>query len=395
MPVRPGPNHPLIWGGGATFTVVRGVCVFAIVLLLAGCGSGDSDIAHELRLTGEALGTMWSVDLVLPESPGPEAVAEIQERVASTLDRVDRGMSTWREDAELARFNRRTDLEPFGFSPETRRVIASALELARETGGAFDPTVAPLVALWGFGAQAADSPPGLAELEQARRRVGWQKLEWRPGERLARRVPGVQLDLSAIAKGYAVDAIVAELASDLPIAALVEVGGEVRALGAKPGGVPWRVGIDDPDAPGSRLSAVVHLTGAALATSGDYRRVRLVEGRRLTHVVDPRSGLPVEQRVASASVIAPTCMEADAIATALMVLGPDAGLAWVEDRPWLEVLLLIREGEGSFERRASRGWVRWQVPERQARLSEAIGVDYRGGFGLRQVTAGGEGQSGP
>jgi len=175
-------------------------------------------------------------------------------------------------------------------------------------------------------------------------------------------VPGVQLDLSAIAKGYAVDAVVAELARDRPIGVLVEVGGEVRALGAKPGGVPWRVGIDDPDAPGSRLSAVALLTGGALATSGDYRRVRVIEGRRRTHVVDPRSGRPVEQRVASASVIAPSCMEADAVATALMVLGPEAGLAWVEDRPWLETLLMIREGDGVIEKRASSGWDRWLAP---------------------------------
>jgi thiamine biosynthesis lipoprotein len=146
------------------------VGVFSIALVLACCGSGDSDIAHELRLTGEALGTMWSVELVVPGSLAPEGVAEIRERVASTLERVDRGMSTWREDAELARFNRQADLEPFAFSPETRRVIVAAMDLARETGGAFDPTVAPLVALWGFGAQAADVPPSVAELEQARGR---------------------------------------------------------------------------------------------------------------------------------------------------------------------------------------------------------------------------------
>jgi thiamine biosynthesis lipoprotein len=303
--------------------------VLACVLLLAPCGCGDPGVAHEFRLAGEALGTVWSVELVLPEAPAPEKAAEIRERVDATLDRVDRGMSTWRD-----------------------QVIAAALDLARETGGAFDPTVAPLVALWGFGAQAADAPPTVAELEEARGRVGWRHLSFREGGDLARRVAGVQLDLSAIAKGYAVDALVTELARERPIGALVEVGGEVRALGAKPGGAPWRVGIDDPDAPGSRLSAVVLLTGGALATSGDYRSVRVIEGRRRTHVVDPRSGRPVEQKVASASVIAPTCMEAD------MVLGPEEGLAWVEDRPWLEALLMVRKGDGVIEKRASSGWDR-------------------------------------
>lgn len=356
------PGQPPIWGGWAGLAVVSLLRV-AVCALLTGSGCADSTLAHQLRLEGKALGTVWSVELALSQEPGPGKTDEIRERVVSTLDRVDRGMSTWREDAELARFNRDSDAESFRFSPETRRVIEAALGLARETGGAFDPTVAPLVALWGFGAQAANTPPSMAELEQARRRVGWRYLEWREGGRLARRVSGVQLDLSAIAKGYAVDAVVAELARERPIGALVEVGGEVRALGAKPDGAPWRVGIDDPDAPGSRLSEIVLLTGGALATSGDYRRVRVVEGRRLTHVVDPRSGLPVEQKVASASVIAPTCMEADAVATALMVLVPDEGLAWVEERAWLEALLMIREGGRVSERRASSGWDRWLAPE--------------------------------
>jgi thiamine biosynthesis lipoprotein len=310
------------------------------------------------------MGSTWSVELVVREAPGRERTAEIRERIAATLDRVDRGMSTWREDAELARFNRQPDLSSFEFAPETRWVIATALELARETGGAFDPTVAPLVGLWGFGAQASEAPPTAKELAAARRVVGWRHLEWGEGGRLLRRVPGVQLDLSAIAGGYAVDAVVAELARDRPIGALVEVAGEVRAFGAKPGGRPWRLGIDDPDAPGSRLSEVVLLTEGALATSGDYRQVRVVEGRRLTHIIDPRLGRPVERNVASASVIAPTCMEADAVATALMVLGPEEGLAWVEDRPWLEALLMVRAKGGIIERRASSGWDRWVGPER-------------------------------
>ncbi len=352
------PGQPPIWGGWAGLAVVSSLRVAVCALLLTVSGCADSELAHQLRLEGEALGTVWSVELVLSEEPAPGEADAIRERVVATLDRVDRGMSTWREDAELARFNRHSDSESFRFSPETRRVIEAALDLARETGGAFDPTVAPLVALWGFGAQAADTPPGVAELEETRARVGWRHLEWKERGLLVRRVPGVQLDLSAIAKGYAVDAVVAELARQRPIGALVEVGGEVRALGAKPDGAPWRVGIDDPDAPGSRLSEVVLLTGGALATSGDYRRVRVVQGRRLTHVVDPRSGLPVEQKVASASVIAPTCMEADAVATALMVLAPEEGLTWVEERAWLEALLMVRGAEGRLEKHFSSGWER-------------------------------------
>ncbi len=337
-------------------------CVLGAVLLAAWACRG-ADGAHEVRLVGEALGTGWAATLVTREPPEPGRVAELRRRVVAVLDRVDRGMSTWREDAELVRFNRLGGSPPFHFSAETRRVVAAALELARETGGAFDPTVGPLVALWGFGSHAATSDPSEQELERARARVGWAKLSWDDEGGLAA-APGVELDLSAIAKGYAVDAVVGELSREPLLGLLVELGGEVRGFGLAASGEPWRVGIEDPSAPGSGFEAVVALSGAALATSGDYRRLRVVDGERRSHVIDPRSGRPVRTRVASASVVAPTCMEADAVATALMVLGPAAALAFVEDRPWLEALLLLREGDRVVERRASSNWTGWLAPER-------------------------------
>jgi thiamine biosynthesis lipoprotein len=336
--------------------------VLGAALLLAGSGCGAPASRHELHSSGEALGTTWSVKLVSRTAPQPGASDALRERVASVLERVDRGMSNWREDAELARFNRQTDVTAFEFSSETRQVVVAALEIARETGGAFDPTVGPLVALWGFGPDAALEEPTQEELARQRTRVGWPLLAWDREGRLVRRVPGVELDLSAIAKGYAVDAIVHELAGDRPLGLLVEVGGEVRALGTTQLGEPWRVGIQDPTASGDDLEAVLALTGAALATSGDYRNLRVVAGKRRSHVIDPRTGRPLDNRVASASVVAPTCMEADAAATALMVLGPDSGIAWVEQRPWLDALLLLRRGDEIVERRASSRWARWEAP---------------------------------
>jgi thiamine biosynthesis lipoprotein len=332
-------------------------------LLLAGLGCREPDAIHEVRLAGEALGTAWSVALVIRDPDLELGPNSLRSRVAETLDRVDRGMSNWREDAEIVRFNRKGSSDPVRFSPETRRVIAAALVLARETGGSFDPTVGPLMKLWGFWGDQGPTDPDEAEQARVRGRVGWRHLAWDEGGRLVRRVPGVELDLSAIAKGYAVDAVVNEMLPDRPLGILVEVGGEVRAVGTNARGEPWRVGIEDPLAPGVRLGAVVALTGGALATSGDYRQAHILEEERRPHVMDPRSGRPVRNGVASASVLAPTCMEADAVATALMVLGAEDGLAWVEDRPWLEALLLLRTAEGSVERRASSGWARWALPE--------------------------------
>jgi thiamine biosynthesis lipoprotein len=338
------------------------VAVLGAVLLLTGSGCRAPASRHEVRGSGEALGTTWSVKLVSRAAPQPGAEDELRERVAAVLARVDRGMSNWREDAELARFNSQGGLNAFEFSSETRQVIVAALEIARETNGAFDPTVGPLVALWGFGPVAALEEPTEQELERQRARVGWPLLTWDRKGRLVRRVPGVELDLSAIAKGYAVDAIVHELVRDRPLGLLVEVGGEVRAVGTTLLGEPWRVGVQDPTAREADLEAVLALTGAALATSGDYRNLRVVAGKRRSHVIDPRTGRPLDNRVASASVVAPTCMEADAAATALMVLGPDRGMAWVEERPWLDALLLLRRGDKIVERRASSRWARWEAP---------------------------------
>jgi thiamine biosynthesis lipoprotein len=310
----------------------------AVVLALASPACRAGPDAHEARLEGEALGTVWSVTVVSRAALEAESVAELSRRVAATLERIDRGMSTWRDDAELMQFNRRSGVAPFRFSPETRRVVAAALELARDTGGAFDPTVAPLMPLWGFRGDPERPEPSEEELARVRARVGWWHLAWDDRGRLVTGVPGVELDLSAIAKGYAVDAVVGELVRDRPLGLLVEVGGEVRALGAKATGEPWRVGVENAGAPGSGLEAVIELTGGALATSGDYRQARIVDGERRSHVLDPRR-------------------------TALMVLGPDEALAWVEQRPWLAALLLIREGDVIVERRASSSWKVWLASE--------------------------------
>jgi thiamine biosynthesis lipoprotein len=272
-------------------------------------------------------------------------------------------MSNWREDAELSRFNHQAELTPFEFSSETRRVIDAALAIARETNGAFDPTVAPMLALWGFGPDAVFEQPTEEALARQRARVGWSLLAWDGEGRLLRRVPGVELDLSAIAKGYAVDAIVHELLRDRPLGLLVELGGEVRTFGTTLLAEPWRVGVQYPGSLGEGLDAVLALTGAALATSGDYRNLHVVSGKRRSHVIDPRTGLPLDNRVASVTVVAPTCMEADAVATALMVLGPDAGMAWLEERPWLDAMLLLRRGDRIVERRASPRWARWEATD--------------------------------
>jgi thiamine biosynthesis lipoprotein len=357
------PTASVFFAAGAAAAIIRALGpALCVALLLAAAACGPHEPGREIRLEGDALGTFWSVTLQTRPGTEPARTGDLRQRVEHTLERVDRGMSTWREDAEIVRFNRRGDTAPFRLSAETRRVVVAALDLARETHGAFDPTVGPLVRLWGFGSGARRSEPSAAEVAAARAHTGWHQLRWEGSDRLASRVVGVELDLSAIAKGYAVDAVVRELLRDRPPGLLVEIGGEVRAVGARADGAPWRLGVQDPDGPPGQLASVVLLAGGALATSGDYRQSRVTERGRVTHVIDPRSGRPVQTGIVSASVVAPSCTEADAVATALIVLGADAALRFVEERPWLDALLLVRRPDRALERRASAGWSRWAAP---------------------------------
>ncbi|MCB9793914.1 MAG: FAD:protein FMN transferase [Alphaproteobacteria bacterium] len=310
--------------------------------------AAEEQQAVELR--GEAWGTTYSVK-VIGRTADPEQLAAT---VEETLARVDSLMSNWRKDSEISRFNA-GGTEPFPLSPETAEVMALALAVHARTGGAFDVTVGPLVERWGFGPEGREPEPDAAELERLLASVGSDKLTLGEGT-LSKSSAEVRVDLAAIAKGYGVERLAQALAA-LPgvDAVMVEIGGEVRVIGDKPGGEPWRLAIERPDEGRREVHSVVQLRDNALATSGDYRRFIDEHGQRRTHVVDPRTGRPVEHGVASASVLAADCGTADAWATSLMVLGPDEGLALVERTEGLETMLIVREGEG-FEVRMSEGF---------------------------------------
>ena len=291
---------------------------------------------------GETMGTTYSVQAVCAEPPA-------EQQIAAVLAEVDRRMSTYDAASELSRFNRAGVGQPFAVSAPLAKVVAAAMRLAEETKGAFDPTVAPLVALWGFGARASASavPPTAAEISTVRAQVDYRQLVLRQQPpALVKRLP-LTLDLSAVAKGYAVDRVAAMLAAAGCDSYLVEVGGELRAAGGGPGGRPWRIGVESP-AGGEPVAALALFEGA-VATAGNYRQTRSLGGRRVSHVVDPRSGYPVAHRLASVTVVAPTALAADGYATALLVLGPDAGRQFAE-RAGVAALFLT-EGAAGLERR--------------------------------------------
>jgi thiamine biosynthesis lipoprotein len=276
--------------------------------------------------------------------------------IEAELARVDRLMSTWRADSELSRLNAQPAGAPFPLSPETLLVLSEARRVGTLSHGAFDVTVGPLVRAWGFGpTPRVPEPPAEADVERLRRAVGQNllSLETGPG-RATKAVAETECDLSAIAPGYAADRVAAALRRLGHADVLVDVAGEILASGRRPGGEAWRVAIEAPDT--TEASVFVRLADQAIATSGDYRSFYVdAGGVRRSHVIDPRSGRPVAHALAAVSVVRPTAMEADALATALLVLGPEEGLALAE-REGLAAHFTVRRPGGGFARRATPGF---------------------------------------
>lgn len=303
-----------------------------------------------LRLSGEIFGTGWQVDVIRADhAQGNEAawLEALRQRCCAILETIDAQMSPWRETSELVRFNR-ADGGSFALPEPMRTVVAHAIETAHLTGGAFDPALHDAVALWGFGPQQVDDglpdPESLSNLRRTRK--GWRDLGF-DGERITPQ-PGVTLDLCAIAKGYAVDAVMAAVqAMPDAQAALVEIGGELKGWGIRPDGMPWWVAIEGPDG-ALPVPTVAALCGWAVATSGDYRRVFTHEGAQYSHAIDPQTLAPVRTGLASATVFDPECWRADALATAMMVMGRETALAFANVHA-IPCLLQVREQGGIVE----------------------------------------------
>ena len=295
---------------------------------------------HELH--GDTMGTTWSVRAV---APAGVSARDWRPGVQRCLDDVDGQMSTYKPQSALSRFNAATAGTWLDMPEACFAVTLRALRLARDTGGAYDPTVGPLVNLWGFGPEARPSRvPSPQAIAAARERVGWWRVQVDEAARRLFQPGGIYLDLSSIAKGHAVDRVGAWLDDAGASAWLVEVGGEMKGRGAKPDGTPWRVGIERPDGSGA-YDHVVPLSGRAIATSGDYRRRFEFDGVARSHHVDPRTGYPAAHGVASVSVLAAEAIEADPLGTAMTLLGPEAGLAFARERG-LAVLFVLRGAQG-------------------------------------------------
>lgn len=330
-------------------SIVTGLVVIFAVTLWIGITLPSEGRLRDITIERPAFGT--SLRIEFPSIP-PWHIG-IHAGIDESLDAIDRTFSTWRTDSELSRFNENRSTDWIVVSTEFADLVDRAKRIAKRTGGAFDPTCGSLVATWKPDDSRDAELPSTEGIDRALNEVGHTKLYVRfdpPG--LRKESPGLRIDLSGISKGKAVDVLhgLADYGED-DQSWLIELGGEIRVKGT------WTIGIEAPVSGERRVMHKVELTDAALATSGDYRNFVERDGKRYSHIIDPRTGFPIDHDLASASVIAGTCAEADALATALMVMGPVEGRAFAE-RENLAVLLITRvKGEDG-----SAGFATWMSP---------------------------------
>jgi thiamine biosynthesis lipoprotein len=324
-----------------------------MLIAVAGCSS-----RREIKLTGKTMGTSYHITII---GSYFTAAAPLQKAIDARLETINDSMSTYRPDSEISRFNQTARIDtPVSIGNDFQEVMRISRNLFEVTQGAWDGTLDPLIDLWGFGRtqRSKDEIPSKEAIQRGLSAVGFQHITLHPDGQLSKQHPSVSLDLASVAKGYGVDAVAALIGSKGFEHYLVEIGGEVYAAGLRIDGKPWRIGINKPEAgaPFDQVYRVVTLQDRAFATSGDYRIFFEVDGRRYAHIIDPRTGYPVSNNVVSVSVTADTCAMADGLATALMVMGANTGIALVNRLDSVECLIITRDDRGNLSDHLSRGF---------------------------------------
>lgn len=319
-----------------------------LFLLLVGCDNQEKTVSRNLVLEGKTMGTYWRVSLVGVDR---SQEAGLRDKIQAQLDADDRLMSTWENDSALSRFNQFNSSAPYPVSEAMSDIITMALRIGKKTEGAMDITVGPLVNLWGFGPhKAPEKIPDEAEITATKALTGLNHLQvinatgkqW-----LQKDFPGLSIDLSTIGEGYAADHLARLMEQNGISRYLVSVGGTIVTRGMNSEGNAWRVAIQKPTDRESVIQALVDINGHAISTSGSYLNYYEVDGKRISHIINPQTGRPIEHNLVSVSVIATTAMEADAWDTGLMVLGTEKAKQ-VAQKEGLAVYL-ITMGEQGFE----------------------------------------------
>lgn len=301
------------------------------------------------------MGTTYTVKIVrnnfLLLGNVSEKVKKLTDGINNVLKDVNNKMSTYIKDSEISKFNSWKGEEWYDVSPDTLYVLKHSLEISRISGGSFDITVGPLVELWGFGSEFKPQKiPSQEQIQIMKKKTGYKNLTIRENPpALKKNIPHISCDLSAIAKGFGVDKVAMFLDSEGFYNYLVEIGGEIRVRGKNDAGTSWKLGILSPDRSGN-IKQVIELSDESMATSGDYFNYFEEDGKRYSHTIDPLTGYPVTHKLVSVTVIHNDCMNADALATAINVLGPEKGFD-LAVKEGLAAYFIIKNEKGFFEKK--------------------------------------------
>ncbi|WP_170350033.1 FAD:protein FMN transferase [Ruegeria atlantica] len=324
---------------------MRLVPVLAVVTLLSGCLFDKEP--EVVRLSGETMGTTFNITAIGQDLDENALAVAVEE----TLADVNAKMSNWDPNSEVSTFSAATSTEPVQVSAEFAQVMAAANDVHEKTGGTFDVTLGPLIELWGFGPRKPEDPvPSDVEILKALNGVGQGRLltlDAKAGT-LTKSEPGVGINLSAIAKGYGIDAVAKTLRDAGIEDYLVEIGGDLVTMGQNDKGEAWRIGIEKPQAGAQTYQLIVSVSDLGMASSGDYKNFFEQDGVRYSHIIDPTTGRPITHRTTSVTVLAENAMMADAWATAMLALGQEKGLELAEEHK-LAVYFISRDVTGGEE----------------------------------------------
>jgi thiamine biosynthesis lipoprotein len=301
-------------------------------------------------ITGNTMGTVYTVKIA--DKLREKSVLEVKNKIEAVLQTVNNQMSTWQKNSEISLFNKSSSVRWQPVSYDFAFVTKKALEVGEFSYGYFDITVYPLVNLWGFGPNNNFKKPEEKLLNEIKKQIGYKKLQARLNPpAIKKSVPALSIDLSAIAKGFGVDKVCGYLDKSGYKNYMVEIGGEVRAKGINSNGVPWKVGIASPKDDGT-LTSILNLDNLAVATSGDYRNYREIDGVRISHTIDPTTCKPVVHNLTSVSVVAETCCMADAYATAFNTMGLEKAMV-LANKNSIPVFFIYREN-GTFKTKTNK-----------------------------------------
>lgn len=325
------------------------MALLSVVILLTGCDNASAPATPKAAVTvleGKTMGTFWRVSVVWVDKARAE---ELRTKVQTQLDGDDRLLSTWKNDSALMRFNHSRSTTPWPVNEAMADIVTESLRIGRKTQGAMDITVGPLVNLWGFGPDKQPvSTPTQAQIDAAKARTGLDKLtviNRADRQYLQKSIPDLYVDLSTVGEGYAADHLARLMTEEGISRYLVSVGGALVSRGMNADGQPWRVAIQKPTDRENAVQAIVDINGHGISTSGSYRNYYELDGKRISHVIDPQTGRPITHKLVSVTVIAPTALEADAWDTGLMVLGTEKAQQVVREQG-LAVYMIMKDGDG-------------------------------------------------